>query len=89
MREAPLLYRRYLDVALDHPAGKALMTFGPTDRYTWLQEDLPREDGAPRRPLPFDDQLRPKAAYRALAHSLVEAPWRRPLWSIRRHGAGP
>jgi hypothetical protein len=38
MREAPVLYRRYLDVAL--------------------------------------------------AHSLVEAPWRRPLWSIRRHGAG-
>lgn len=27
--------------------------FGLTDRYTWLREDFPRDDGAPRRPLPF------------------------------------
>jgi endo-1,4-beta-xylanase len=78
------VYRRYLDVALDHPAVKALITFGLSDRYTWLQEDLPREDGAARRPLPFDEDLRPKPAYYALAHSLRDAPWRRPLWPIRR-----
>jgi endo-1,4-beta-xylanase len=78
------VYRRYLDVALDHPAVKALITFGLSDRYTWLQEDLPREDGAARRPLPFDEDLQPKPAYYALAHSLRDAPWRRPLWPIRR-----
>jgi endo-1,4-beta-xylanase len=78
------VYRRYLDVALDHPAVKALITFGLSDRYTWLQEDLPREDGAARRPLPFDEDLKPKPAYHALAHSLRDAPWRRPLWPIRR-----
>jgi endo-1,4-beta-xylanase len=78
------VYRRYLDVALDHPAVKALITFGLSDRYTWLQEDFPREDGAPRRPLPFDEDLQPKPAYRALANSLREAPWRRPLWRLHR-----
>jgi endo-1,4-beta-xylanase len=78
------VYRRYLDVTLDHPAVKALITFGLSDRYTWLQEDLPREDGAPRRPLPFDEDLRPKPAYRALANSLKEAPWRRPLRRLHR-----
>ncbi|HJU02341.1 MAG TPA: endo-1,4-beta-xylanase, partial [Actinomycetes bacterium] len=78
------VYRRYLDVTLDHPAVKALITFGLSDRYTWLQEDLPREDGAARRPLPFDEDLQPKPAYHALARSLRCAPWRRPLWPIRR-----
>jgi endo-1,4-beta-xylanase len=80
------VYRRYLDVALDHKAVKSLITFGLTDRYTWLQEDLPREDGAPRRPLPFDEDLQPKPAYRALARALRCAPWRRPLWRIPRAG---
>jgi endo-1,4-beta-xylanase len=79
------VYRRYLDVTLDHHAVKALITFGLSDRYTWLQEDYPREDGAARRPLPFDEDLEPKPAYYALSHSLRRAPWRHPLWPIRRH----
>ena len=78
------VYRRYLDVTLDHHAVKALITFGLSDRYTWLQEDYPREDGAARRPLPFDENLRVKPAYYALSHSLRRAPWRRPLWPICR-----
>jgi endo-1,4-beta-xylanase len=76
------VYRRYLDVALSHKAVKAVMSFGLTDRYTWLQEDLPREDGAARRPLPFDEDLAPKPAYRALARELGCAPRRRPLWTL-------
>ena len=72
------------DCGETHKAVKAVMSFGLTDRYTWLQEDLPREDGAARRPLPFDEDLQPKPAYHALAHSLRDAPWRRPLWPIRR-----
>jgi endo-1,4-beta-xylanase len=78
------VYRRYLDATLDHHAVKALITFGLSDRYTWLQEDYPREDGAARRPLPFDEDLRPKPAYYALSNALRKAPWRRPLRRLLR-----
>ena len=47
------VYRRYLDVALDEKAVKVVVAFGLTDRYTWLHEDKPREDGGHRRPLAF------------------------------------
>lgn len=76
------IYRRYLDVALDEPAVKSVLSFGLSDRYTWLQEDYPREDGAPRRPLPFDEQLRVKPAYKSLSRSLRQARWRRPCWPV-------
>jgi endo-1,4-beta-xylanase len=71
------VYRRYLDVTLDEPAVKSVVAFGLSDRYTWLQEDYPRDDGAARRPLAFDDDLRPKPAARAIAAELADAPWRR------------
>ncbi len=71
------IYGRYLDVALDEPAVKAVVTFGLSDRYSWLQEDYPREDGAPRRGLPFGEGLRAKPAYRALLRQLRRAPERR------------
>jgi endo-1,4-beta-xylanase len=76
-------YRRYLDVALDEPAVKSVMTFGLSDKHTWLQEDYPREDGARRRPLPFDQQMKRKPAYRALRRTLAGAPKRRPIWQGR------
>jgi endo-1,4-beta-xylanase len=73
-------YRRYLDAALQEPAVASLITFGLSDRYTWLQEDYPRNDGATRRPLPFDDKLKPKPAYQALSTGLKQAPQRAPVW---------
>ena len=46
------VYRRYLDVALQEPAVKTVIAFGLSDRYTWLDEDVPRTDGAhPATPL--------------------------------------
>jgi endo-1,4-beta-xylanase len=72
--------RRYLDVALDEPAVASVITFGLSDRYTWLQEDFPRDDGAPRRPLPFDEQLKPKPALEALNEGLEGAKPRDSIW---------
>ncbi len=73
-------YARYLEVALDEPAVFSVMTFGLTDRYTWLQEDYPRDDGQARRPLPFDEDLQPKPAYHAIHAALEGAPEREPVW---------
>ena len=79
------VYASYLETTLSVPAVKSLITFGLSDRYTWLQEDYPREDGADRRPLPYDDDLQPKPALRALRRELAEARRRRALWrSCRR-----
>ena len=77
-------YRRYLQATLQEPAVAAVITFGLSDRYTWLQEDYPREDGAPRRPLPFSEGLRAKPAYRALSDALRDAPRRCALWESPR-----
>jgi endo-1,4-beta-xylanase len=74
------VYKRYLEAALDATVVKALLTFGLSDRYTWLQEDYPRHDGAHRRPLPYDVHLHRKPAYWALRNALAGAPARRPLW---------
>jgi endo-1,4-beta-xylanase len=78
------IYADYLDTTLANPAVKALITFGLSDRYTWLHEDYPRDDGAARRPLPYDEDLQPKPALRALRRELRSAPRRRPLWRSRR-----
>jgi endo-1,4-beta-xylanase len=86
LRDAAIadVYERYLDTVLQEPAVKSIMPFGLSDRYTWLQEDFPRQDGAPRRPLPYDDQLAKKPAYYALRDELSTAPNRRALWTLSR-----
>lgn len=74
------VYATYLDAALQETDIAALMTFGLSDRYTWLQEDYPRADGAARRPLPFDDKMKPTPALSALRSSLGDAAQRTPFW---------
>jgi endo-1,4-beta-xylanase len=78
------VYRHYLDVALDEHAVKVVNCFGLTDRYTWLDEDYPRADGAHRRPLAFDRSLKPKPAYFAISHAFRHAPKRNMLWQLRK-----
>ncbi|KAB8188445.1 glycosyl hydrolase family 10 [Nonomuraea phyllanthi] len=73
------VYALYLSVALQEPAVKVVLNFGLSDRYTWLQEDFPRQDGAARRPLPFDENLQPKPAYTAILQAFQNAPARPPL----------
>lgn len=70
--------KAYLDVALDQPATKGVITWGITDRHSWLElgeADLARFPGAWQdgtspglnRGLPFDSDLRAKPMYYALA----------------------
>jgi endo-1,4-beta-xylanase len=79
------VYRRFLGVALESHYVKAVISFGLTDRYTWLDEDMPRDDGSHRRPLAFDRQLRTKRAYHAIHDKLAHAPHRHRGFRFRRH----
>ncbi len=76
-------YRRFLDAALDEPAVKMVVTWGLSDRHSWIvrretNQVKWRKDGLPSRPLPFDADLRPTPAYTAIAEAFAHAPWRRP-----------
>ena len=75
-------YRAFLEVALNEPAVKAVVLWGLSDRYTWITPDRPgpyaRPDRLPARPLPFDDQYRPKPAFSAVLDALKGAPRRLP-----------
>lgn len=68
--------RRYLDLTLSYRQLKHVLTWGLVDKDSWLQRLTPREDGTPRRPLPFDSDYRPQPLYFALAESLRAAPAR-------------
>ena len=74
-------YSRFLDAALDEPAVKMVVTWGLSDRHSWIvrketHESKWRADGLPSRPLPFDADLKPKPAFEAIAQAFVHAPQR-------------
>jgi endo-1,4-beta-xylanase len=73
-------YERFLTTALDEPAVSAVVTWGLSDRYTWLtgEEDrkFARNDGLPERPLPFDAGFRPKPAFDSMMRAFKNAPFR-------------
>ncbi len=70
-------YRDYLDLVLADPAVTALLTWGITDRYTWLNHEDARADGKPERPLPFDSNYKPKSAFFAIRDAFDGLPRRR------------
>jgi endo-1,4-beta-xylanase len=70
------LYRKFLTTSLLEPAVKGVLTWGLADCFTWLAGYRPRKDGLPVRPLPFDANCQPKAAYYAIAQTLAAAPLR-------------
>jgi endo-1,4-beta-xylanase len=59
-------YRQYLGLVLGDPAVRAVLTWGITDRYTWLGHEEGRADGKLERPLPFDTEGKAKAAFFAV-----------------------
>ena len=74
-------YSRFLDAALYEPAVKVVVTWGLSDRHSWIvrketHESKWRTDGLSSRPLPFDADLKPKPAFEAIAQAFVHAPQR-------------
>jgi endo-1,4-beta-xylanase len=62
------VYRQVLETALANPRLKAVVTWGFTDRHSWI----PQFTGQPDWPLPFDEYYQPKPAYAALYKLLQE-----------------
>jgi endo-1,4-beta-xylanase len=63
------VYESYLTAALREPAVTAVLTWGLTDRYTWLASRNRRQSGTPLRVLPLDREYRRKPAWRAMARA--------------------
>jgi endo-1,4-beta-xylanase len=60
------LYLDFLTVALASPAVKLMLTWGVSDRRTWLNDGPThhrKQPGRPQRSLPFDAAYRPKPAF--------------------------
>jgi len=75
-------YRRFLNAALDEPAVKMVVTWGLSDRHSWIvrretYQAKWRIDDAASRPLPFDADLEAKPAFDAIAGALAHAPERK------------
>ncbi len=74
------LTRDFLDLMLDYPQTKQVLVWGMADPYSWLQGTSARADGLPKRPLPYDAQLRPKPMREAIAAAFRSAP-NREAWT--------
>lgn len=69
-------YEKYLSAVLSEKAVIAVVNWGLSDRYTWLNKYLPRQDLSPSRPLPFDRDFQPKLAFNAMIRAFARSPKR-------------
>jgi endo-1,4-beta-xylanase len=68
--------RAWLEAVLAHPAVLGVLTWGLSDKGSWLDQRFPRPDGLPQRPLPLDARMQRKPLWSALAAALDAAPAR-------------
>jgi endo-1,4-beta-xylanase len=61
------IYGELMKAALDQPRVKAIVTWGFSDRYSWI----PNFTRQPDAPLPFDEYYQPKPAYDAIYDALM------------------
>jgi endo-1,4-beta-xylanase len=54
---------RFLESVCEVVRPKAILTWGLSDRYTWVPTYFKRADGMPNRPLPFDADFKPKPLF--------------------------
>lgn len=70
------IYEDYLTTVLAEKAVISVTNWGLADRYTWINEYIPRKDKSPSRPLPFDRNLKPKLAWNAISRAIDRSPKR-------------
>lgn len=78
-RRIAQVYTDYLQVALENPAVKAVLTWGLTDRNTWLnriESHRKKRPNRDQRPLPFTADYAPAPAFFALRNAIDHAPKR-------------
>jgi len=63
------MYQRVFSVCLEAPKCEAFVTWGATDRQSWI----PGYTGQPDMPLLFDESYQPKPAYEAILKLLEES----------------
>jgi endo-1,4-beta-xylanase len=68
--------RAWLDAVLPNPAVLGVLSWGISDRHSWLNDKYPRADGLAQRPLPLDEDLNRKKLWSGIAASLDAAPAR-------------
>ncbi len=71
-------YAQFLDVALATPAVKMVLTWGVSDRRTWLNDGPTHHRKQPNRPqrsLPFDSEYKPAKAFFAIRGSFDSRPF--------------
>ena len=69
--------RAWLDAVLVEPAVLGVLSWGLSDRRSWLNDKFPRPDKLPQRPLPLDANLQRKKLWTAIGAALEAAPSRR------------
>lgn len=69
-------YKAFLSTTLEEPNVIAVLTWGLSDKYTWLTKEKPRSDGAKVRPLPLDEDFKRKLAWDAVAEVIDKAKGR-------------
>jgi endo-1,4-beta-xylanase len=67
------VYDRFLTSALKGGRVDLVLTWGLSDRNSWMQWHAPRKDGLRQRPLPFDDEYLAKPAWDVLRSHLLVA----------------
>jgi endo-1,4-beta-xylanase len=77
--EVAAVGRAFMDVALDNPATESVLSWGLSDRYSWLSTypEYRWPDGSLSRGLPLDSDLRRKRLWAAIAAAFDAAPPRR------------
>jgi endo-1,4-beta-xylanase len=75
VRDAIVATRAYdfLEPVFAAARPSAVVTWGITDRYTWMPMWFKRDDGLPNRPLPFDERYRAKPLWNVIDHFCQKA----------------